>query len=143
MDDQEIAGSKDMETYFAYIQGDKRLSSRLNLSGGIRYDFTNNYGNRINPSLGLHYDLSESLALKAGIGTGFKTPDFRMRYLVFFNPAANYLVIGNEVLGKTLSEMLDKGQISELRNYVVSQLDRNLSAEKSTSYNLGFNLVVK
>lgn len=137
MDDEAIENAKDMITYFGYIQGDKRLSSKVNLSGGIRYDLTSNYGNKINPSLGLQYELAKSLTLKAGIGTGFKTPDFRMRYLVFFNPAANYLVIGNEVLGKTLNEMQDKGQISEIRNYVVNQLDRNLSAEKSTSYNMG------
>src|SRR5690606_8133522 len=73
------------------------------------------------------------------LGSGFKTPDYRQRYQVFMNPVANYLVIGTELLGETLEDMKAAGQISEVREYLVNQLDQNLQAEKSLSFNGGFD----
>jgi len=76
------------------------------------------------------------LTFKAGLGTGFKAPDFKSRYLVFYNPTANYLVIGNEVLRQTLAQLQAQGQISEIRQFLLNQLDQNLQPEKNTSLNL-------
>lgn len=137
MDDSELQGLKNLSTAFAYIQGDWALSPRLEAVGGLRFDYTNSYGSKVNPSLGLQYRVHESLILKAGFGTGFKAPDFRMRYLIFFNPTANYLVVGNDRLGETLANMQQNGQISEIRKYLADRLEGNLQSERSASYNLG------
>lgn len=136
MQDETIGSIPNLSTLFMYLQGDKRIAERLDVRGGLRYDHTGAYGGRLNPSAGLQYYLSEKLSFKAGIGSGFKAPDFRMRYLVFFNPAANYLVIGNEVLKQTLDQMQQKGEISEIFR-IADRLDQNLQPEKSTSLNLG------
>ncbi len=136
MQDKTIGNIPNLNTLFAYLQGDKRIAERLDLRGGLRYDHTGSYGGRLNPSAGLQYYLNEKLSFKAGIGSGFKAPDFRMRYLVFFNPAANYLVIGNEVLKETLTQMQQKGDISEIFR-IADRLDQNLKPEQSTSFNLG------
>lgn len=137
LDDRALADIHTMGTAFSYVQGDWSVSKRLSALGGLRYDHARDYGGKLNPSLGLQYQLTNQLLLKAGVGTGFKAPDFRMRYLVFYNPAANYLVIGNDLLGQTLGQLQDDGQISEIRQYVVDQLDQNLQAEHSTSWNVG------
>ena len=137
MDDQELDGPRRLGTAFGYVQGDWLIGGRWNVLGGLRYDQTNSYGGKVNPSVGLQYHVSPFLTLKAGLGTGFKAPDFRMRYLVFYNPAANYLVIGNDLLKETLHQMQETGQIGEIRRYIMDQLDRNLQAERSTSYNAG------
>ncbi|MDR2281880.1 MAG: TonB-dependent receptor [Sphingobacterium sp.] len=136
MQDETIGNIPNLTTLFAYLQGDKRIAERLDLRGGLRYDHTGSYGGRLNPSAGLQYYLNEKLSFKAGIGSGFKAPDFRMRYLVFFNPAANYLVIGNEVLKETLTQMQQKGDISEIFR-IADRLDQNLKPEQSISFNLG------
>lgn len=136
LDDQSLGGTPDLITFFAYIQGDKRFFEKLDVRGGLRYDRTNSYGGKINPSFGLEYYLNEKLSLKTGIGTGFKAPDYRMRYLVFFNPSASYLVVGNELLGETLQRMQQNGEISEIFP-VADRLDKNLKPERSTSFNLG------
>nr|WP_210354282.1 TonB-dependent receptor [Sphingobacterium tabacisoli] len=136
MQDETIGSTPNLTTLFAYLQGDKRIVERLDLRGGLRYDHTGSYGGKLNPSAGLQYYLNEKLSFKAGIGSGFKAPDFRMRYLVFFNPAANYLVIGNEVLKQTLDQMQQRGEISEIFR-IADRLDQNLQPEKSTSLNLG------
>ncbi|PVH24675.1 TonB-dependent receptor [Sphingobacterium corticibacter] len=140
MRDQALLGTRDLVTGFAYLQGEKTIFGRANLLGGLRYDHTLDYGGRVNPSLGFNYALTDKLSWKAGVGSGFKVPDFRTRYLVFFNPAASYLVVGNELLQETLTQLQDEGQISEIRQYLVSQLDQDLKAEKSTSYHTGFTM---
>lgn len=137
MYDDAISGNRTMGNAFAYLQGDKRFFQKLDLMGGARFDYTEGYGGRINPSLGLQYQVSDQLHFKAGVGTGFKAPDFRMRYQVFFNPTANYLVIGNEMLNTMLQQMWAEGALSEVRQYLVNQLGNGLKAEKSVSYNAG------
>ncbi|SEM00572.1 outer membrane receptor for ferrienterochelin and colicins [bacterium A37T11] len=137
MDDQALSDVHSLTTAFAYIQGDWRISKKLSALGGMRYDHTRSYGGKANPNLGLQYQLSPQWLFRAGVGMGFKAPDFRMRYLVFYNPAANYMVIGNDLLNQTLSQMQAEGQISEIRRYVVGQLDKNLRAERNTSWNAG------
>lgn len=136
MNDAALTNPGTVYTAFAFLQGDWQINPKIGLVGGLRYDYTNAYGNKINPSLGLQYHVIPTLILKAGAGTGFKAPDFKSRYLVFYNPAANYLVIGNEVLRQTLNQLQQEGEISEIRQYLLNQLDRNLKAERSTSVNL-------
>lgn len=130
---------KDVFSTFAYSQADWTLNKRFGLVGGLRYDRHNSYGGRLNPSLGLQYHINPQLSLKLAGGSGFKAPDFKNRYLVFYNPAANYRVIGTEILESTLQELQDEGQISEVREYLVKQLGQNLQAEKSNSLNLSFS----
>ncbi len=121
---------------FLYTQGEWKINEKIKGIGGLRYDYTNQYSGRLNPSAGLHYSPLGSVVLKAGIGTGFKAPDFRKNYLVFFNAPANYYVIGNAVLEETIAEMRENGQISEVREYILKRTADKLEAEQSTSYNL-------
>ncbi|MBD1431941.1 TonB-dependent receptor [Sphingobacterium sp. DN00404] len=136
MDDKALGDIPVLTTAFAYLQGDKRFWEKLDVRGGLRYDQTSSYGGRINPSFGLQYYINEKISLKTGIGSGFKAPDYRMRYLVFFNPSASYLVIGNDVLRETLQQMQSNGEISEIF-HIADQLDQNLKPEQSTSFNFG------
>ncbi|MFT4094912.1 MAG: TonB-dependent receptor [Niabella sp.] len=130
-------GKRSQYAVFGYMQGDWRSTKKLNIVGGLRYDYTRYYNGKLNPSFGLQYQLLPALQLKAGVGTGFKAPDFRMRYQVFYNPAANYLVIGNDLLQSTLQTMRDNGEISETRTYIVQQLSGGLKPERGTSLNTG------
>ncbi|WP_343586537.1 TonB-dependent receptor [Flavobacterium sp.] len=137
MNDVALNGVNSLETMFSYVQGEWTPFEKLKAVGGLRYDHTNNFGGRLNPSFGLQYFISPKLTFKTGVGTGFKTPDFKTNYLVFYNSNSNYLVIGNAVLAPTLEQLQKDGQISEIRQYVLDQTAGNLQAEKSTSYNAG------
>jgi len=137
MNDVALNGVNSLETMFSYVQGEWTPFEKLKAVGGLRYDHTNNFGGRLNPSFGLQYFISPKLTFKAGVGTGFKAPDFKTNYLVFYNSNSNYLVIGNAVLAPTLEQLQKDGQISEIRQYVLDQTAGNLQAEKSTSYNAG------
>lgn len=126
-------------TASAYGQGNYSLGKYTLLTAGLRFDHTVNYGSQLSPSLGATLTLREGLKWKVGIASGFKAPDFRTRYQVFYNPSANYYVLGNEVLRETLNQMDAAGEISEIRTAVVKQLDRPLDAEKNMSLNSGFS----
>ena len=138
MNDVALTNPGNLNTAFAYVQGDWHLSNKVDVLGGVRFDHTGSYGSRLNPSFGLQFHAHPTITFKAGIGTGFKAPDFKTRYLVFYNPTANYMVIGNEVLKQTLGQLEQQGQISEIRQFLLNQLDQNLQAERSTSFNAGF-----
>lgn len=137
MNDDALNNVNALSTFFTYLQGEWDPIKKVKLVGGMRYDHTNNFGGRINPSFGLQYYITPKLTFKAGLGTGFKAPDFKTNYLVFYNSSANYLVIGNAVLAQTLQQLQEDGQISEIREYVLKQANGNLQAEKSTSCNAG------
>lgn len=137
MNDAALTNVNALGTFFSYLQGEWTPLQKLKAVGGLRYDHTNNFGGRVNPSFGLQYALTPKITLKAGLGTGFKAPDFKTNYLVFYNPSSNYLVVGNAVLAQTLAQLQQEGQISEIRQYVLDQAAGKLQAEKSTSYNAG------
>lgn len=135
MNNQAYTNTRDMTTAFGYVQGDWQATAATSVVGGLRYDRHFSYGGKLNPSIGLQQKLSSQLTLKLAAGTGFKTPDFRNRYQVFFNPLSNYVVIGTEVLAETIKQMQAAGEISEVRERLLAQLAGNLQAEKSTSLN--------
>ncbi|WP_223150978.1 TonB-dependent receptor [Flavobacterium ajazii] len=143
MDNRNFNVPGGMWSGFTYLQADWKMNDKFEAVGGFRYDHNNSYGGKLNPSLGLQYHIIPKLTLKIAMGSGFKTPDYRQRYQVFMNPTANYLVIGSEILRATLEEMKNNGQISEVREYLVNQLDQNLQAEKSLSFNGGFTYTPK
>ena len=137
MDNQNLDDKRSLQTAFAYIQTEWRPKDRMLATLGLRYDLTNVYPGRVSPSLGLQYHLNEKLLLKAGTGAGFKAPDYKMRYQVFFNPSANYLVVGNDRLEEVVNGLEAAGELSYKNSYMLNQLAGNLLAEKSWSNHIG------
>ena len=86
INEQLSIGKRNQYAAFGYAQGDWNVTQKLNLVGGLRYDHTRYYRGKLNPSFGVQYQVLPSLQLKAGVGTGFKAPDFRMLYQVFIAP---------------------------------------------------------
>lgn len=125
-----------MTGLFGYTQVDWKPHKKFNALAGIRYDHHSNFGGRLNPSVGVRYSPIEKITLKASLGTGFKTPDFKERYQIFTNPQQGYTVLGATVLESALADMKAGGQISEIRP-VADRIGKNLQAETSTSCNIG------
>ncbi|WP_186774262.1 TonB-dependent receptor plug domain-containing protein [Chitinophaga pinensis] len=94
MNDTEFHGGNDMWSGYAYAQGDWKVLTKLMARIGLRYDHNGFYGGRLNPVAGISYNVSEKVLLRAAVGTGYKTPDFKKRYQVFTNPQAGYTVLG-------------------------------------------------
>lgn len=101
----------------------------------MRYDRHNNFGGRLNPSLGLQQKIAGAFTLKLSAGTGYKTPDYKNRYQVFLNPLSNYMVIGTEVVTETLQQLDAAGQISEIGEFLLNRIAGNLQPKTSVSLN--------
>lgn len=124
-------------TGFSFLQGDWIIGQKWSAVGGLRYDYTNSFGGRLNPSLGFQYQVSPTLTLKAGLGGGFIAPDFKKRFQVFTNITQGYTVIGADIIKNALQQLQTTGEISEIRAYLVDQLPATLRPERSNSYNAG------
>ncbi|SDL00895.1 outer membrane receptor for ferrienterochelin and colicins [Pedobacter sp. ok626] len=137
LDNTAYRGSKNMANYFGYAQASWQAADQLSVTAGARYDYHDRYGAKLNPSLGLQYNLNEKLRLKAAVGTGFKTPNFQQLYLVFTNLQTGYTVLGSEEFGRELKLLQDAGQIMSV--LPIAKNIGSLRPERSVSYSAGFN----
>jgi len=138
MADQSLTGVKPLSTVFGFLQAEWSPLSRLHATLGMRYDHTSVYKGKPSPSLGLQYALSSAFTVKGGIGAGFKAPDYKMRYQLFYNPTANYVVVGTDKVYGVLQTMDEAGELSYKNSYMVGLTASNLRAENSLSSHLGF-----
>lgn len=138
MDNKDLGQERNLNTVFAYLQTEWQPLARLRATTGLRYDHTNVYRGRVSPSLGLQYNISETWLMKAGIGAGFKAPDYKMRYQVFYNPTANYMVVGTDQVREVMEALDRNGELSFQNSYMLNLTAGNLKAENSLSSNVGF-----
>ncbi len=124
--------------YF-FIQGDFYLADKLNLIAGSRFDNHSEYKSQLSPKLAFYYKANKSLAVKASVGFGFKSPAFRQLYFNFTNSSVGYTVLGYNVALDKLDELIYQNQIQDVvipRNELINSLD----AESSIGYNLGISI---
>lgn len=137
MDDRALDDQHALNTAFAYLQTEWKPADRLLATLGLRYDYTNVYKDQVSPSLGIQYHISPQFTLKAGSGMGFKAPDYKMRYQVFYNPSANYMVVGTDQVREVIEAMDKSGELSSQNTYMLNLTANNLKAENSLSNNIG------
>lgn len=138
IDQNILTNVNNIKSYFAYTQANWKITSKLESTLGLRYDQIVDYGWRLDPSMALQYKILPVLSLKAAYGTGFKAPDMKKLYQVFYNPSYNYMVVGSAVLRNIVNQMMASGQISkyELEPVYNEIKGKALEAEMSKSYNL-------
>ncbi len=66
--------SEELSTTSAFATGRFQLSGRLTLSGGLRRDDTEDFGDATTGRLSAAYELGGGVILSGAVGTGFKTP---------------------------------------------------------------------
>ncbi len=123
---------------YAYLQYDAEFWDKLNLITGLRFDHHSEYGSELSPKLALRYKVNKQLNMRASVGYGFKTPDFRQLYNNFTNTAIGYTVLGYKAVGVMLPKMKQAGQIA-IQRVPLSQFNGSLSPESSIAYNFGFD----
>lgn len=132
-------GKKTMNSAFAFAQQQLFLFDKLNAIIGARADWNAIYGGQVNPKLALQYDLRPKIKLRASVGRGFKSPDFRQLYMVFTNPLVGYTVVGTEEVASELEKMKAEGSVKTIFPDAALAM-KGLKAERSWSYNAGLGL---
>lgn len=122
--------------YF-FSQHEQKISSKLTVIGGLRFDANQAYASVWSPKIAFQYKPSAKLKLNVSYGRGFKAPDFRQLYLNFTNLAAGaYSVFGSEVAVSelkrlTAAKLLDQttplaGSLSALKPEVSGGLNAGI-----------------
>ncbi len=107
----------------------------FDLTVSARYDDHSEFGSRLTPKVALLARPSDALRLRAFVGSGFKTPDFRQRYLNFVNATAGYSLFGATEAPDRLAALDAMGG---LEAYLVAPSTLGaLAPETSTSYGVG------
>ncbi len=126
---------ENLSSEYLYLQKDWIINKKTNIISGLRYDRHSEYKSQVSPKVSINKKIKEKLTLKASFGTGFKTPDFRHLYLNFSNINSGYIVLGTNVINKTIKNLAESMQLiyyNGPENYI-------LSPEKSMSLNVGVN----
>jgi outer membrane receptor for ferrienterochelin and colicins len=134
--DQGASGQ--MYNYFVYGQGNYKPVKQMSLTAGVRYDGNTLFGGKINPTAGASYALTNWMSIKAAIGKGYKSPDYRQLYQVFTNVAQGYSVIGANVFNEGVKQLQAAGLVQQV--WTTANQIKDLEAETSTSYNIGVNI---
>ncbi len=124
------------QTDYAFVQHEWKPIQPLTIIGGLRYDHNSIYGDQFSPKLSSKFDVSKKISLKASLGVGFKSPDFRQLYFNFNNQAGGgYSVLGTEIIKEKLAEFQSEGLI---QSYLFDPLLLGkLKAESSVAINVG------
>ncbi|WP_136465810.1 TonB-dependent receptor plug domain-containing protein [Flagellimonas onchidii] len=133
-----FAETVSFDSQYVFAQYDFKPLERLNVIAGARFDNHSEYNSQLSPKISARYELTDHLALKGSVGSGFKAPDFRQLYLDFTNAAGGgYSVFGKEVEAAGIQRLQNNGEIATLQ-VATSELGQKLNAESSIGYNLGF-----
>nr|WP_299073136.1 TonB-dependent receptor [uncultured Allomuricauda sp.] len=129
------------DSQYAYVQYDFAPVEKLNVIVGARFDNHSEYNSQLSPKISARYQLTEYLALKGSVGSGFKAPDFRQLYLDFTNASGGgYSVFGKEVEAAGIERLQENNEIATLQ-VNSTELGETLDAESSIGYNLGLGFI--
>ena len=64
-----------------YLLMQQEIKEKLTLNAGLRYEFSDVYGNEPIPTIGLAYRLTPTTAFKVSVAKGFRSPTIRELYL--------------------------------------------------------------
>jgi len=116
--EQSDIGNKNATTKSIYLQDTLDLLGSWIFTGSVRYDNHSAYGNSINPSLSLIYNIIDNVQIKAGIGTSFKAPTFADLYWPYQDLGMYGIYEGNPNIAPEKSTSYDIGISYELENFL-------------------------
>lgn len=104
-------GDGDRNRIGVFVQDEWTLNSanRLVLLPGARLDIDSQFGTHPTPRLAVRYDPHKKLALRAGIGWGYRAPSFKELLLRFENSSAGYIVEGSPDLDPETARNINLG----------------------------------
>lgn len=103
------------KSHALFLEDEWWLLDNFAITGGLRYDYDENYGSHYSPRIYAVWNINDAFTLKGGVSTGYKTPGIRQAVADWGAQTgggrSNGLILGNP----------------------------NLKPEKSTNYEIGLN----
>jgi len=125
-----------------YLQDEWQLPYDVNLTAGVRYDHYSDFGDTVNPRVGLVWSFLENADLKLLYGRAFRAPNFQELYNI-----NNPVVVGNPELKPERIETYEAGLAWRLNryfaanfNYFYSIIDDQIGWNTSTTPAVNANI---
>lgn len=100
------------QIFATYLQDEWQLPAHVNLTAGLRYDNYSDFGDTLNPRVGLVWNFLENVDLKLLYGQAFRAPNFQELYNI-----NNPVVIGNPDLKPERIQTYEAGIAWRLNRY--------------------------
>ncbi|NQZ82010.1 MAG: TonB-dependent receptor [Colwellia sp.] len=138
------------EIFSAFAETSLDVTKLVNLNLSIRYDHYSDFGDTLNPKLGITYRYSPDLIFRASAGTGFRAPSL---YELFSNANQSFAYVRDNIRCDAAGDLDNDGTadqhqlVDELASNhpcqpvtveAVIRGNENLEAESSASYTAGF-----
>lgn len=130
------------QIFAAYLQNEWQLPHNINLTTGLRYDHYSDFGDTINPRIGLVWSFLENADLKLLYGQAFRAPNFQELYNI-----NNPVVLGNPDLKPEKIQTYEAGLAWRFNryfaanlNYFFSKIDDQISWNTSTTPAVNANI---
>ena len=122
----ESEGDNSRHNVSLYIDLETYLTDNWNISVAARYEDYSDFGDTVNGKLATRYSLTEDLALRASVSTGFRAPSLQQQY---FTSVATVFVDG---------EPTETGTFAPSSDVAKALGSPGLDAEEATNYGVGF-----
>lgn len=125
---QEVANwNKDAtrQIFATYLQDEWQLPGQVNLTAGVRYDHYSDFGDTVNPRLGLVWSFLENADLKLLYGQAFRAPNFVELY-----NANNLSAVGGTDINPERIETYEAGLAWRLNRYFSTNVNYFFSEMK-------------
>ncbi|GAB2675951.1 TonB-dependent receptor plug domain-containing protein [Aliiglaciecola aliphaticivorans] len=121
----ESAGDNSRHNISLYVDLEAYVTDDLNLTVAARYEDYSDFGSTVNGKLATRYTLTEDIALRASVSTGFRAPSLQQQY---FTSIATVFVDG---------EPTETGTFSPSSDVAIALGSPGLDAEESVNYGAG------
>jgi len=136
--DRITSGRRRTQNYVAFAQHEWIPRRMLDVVASARVDVHSEYDVHFSPKLSALWRVNEKCRVRAGVGSGFKSPTFSQLYLDFTNPQVGYSIFGSSNVAESVQRLLALGQIRELP--VDPAVLARLKPESSWAYNVSLDL---
>ena len=121
------AGAWDRDNTAGYMDVELNATDNWRIGGAVRYEDFDGFGNTTNYKLATHLRLSDSFALRASAGTGFRAP----------TPGQSNARNLSTVVNAVTNEFEERGTIGSTHPVAMALGGRELEPEESTNYSVG------
>ena len=121
------AGTWDRDNTAGYVDVELNATENWRIGGAVRYEDFDGFGNTANYKLATHLRLSDSFALRASGGTGFRAP----------TPGQSNARNLSTVVDAVTNEFEERGTIGSTHPVAMALGGRELEPEESTNYSVG------
>lgn len=122
----ESASDNSRHNVSLYVDLEAYITDNWNLTVAARYEDYSDFGDTLNGKIATRYTLTEDLALRASVSTGFRAPSLQQQH---FTSVATVFVDG---------EPTQTGTFAPSSNVAKALGSPGLDAEEATNYGIGF-----